>query len=144
MAVPDQAGGYLGRQHEPLQRSQDPGPSQMVQVKVESWQFPTMTVDDIICLSHVSSVKVCMFRMNMSLHNYDNSSAVCLACFRKPRRGGLTLSLYVLQTMRRHRNEVTLELRKVRKSASTHSYNIILRKNKHVVTDLPNLIVCLN
>lgn len=38
-----------------------------------------------------------------------------LFCSRiKPRPAQLTLSLLVLQTMRRHRNEVTLELRKVR------------------------------
>lgn len=38
----------------------------------------------------------------------------------KPRPAPLTLFLLVLQTMRRHRNEVSLELRKVRMATRTH------------------------
>lgn len=41
-----------------FKQSQDPGPSQIVEVKLESQWFPTVLVDDIICLSNVSSWSV--------------------------------------------------------------------------------------
>lgn len=48
-----------------FKQSQDPAPSQIMEVKLESQQFPTATVDDSICLYHVSSLQVCILRMNM-------------------------------------------------------------------------------
>lgn len=41
-----------------FKQSQDPGPSQIVEVKLKSQQFATVTIDDDIGLSNVSGLQV--------------------------------------------------------------------------------------